>query len=69
MTTKGGALIAGHLNQSKHLPVLVLPQVHFYDYQGDAFDPATYPPAKFVSEYGFMSLPSFAGELQLLSPL
>ena len=37
-------------------------QVHFYDYQSDALDPATYPAAKFVSEYGFMSLPSFAGE-------
>lgn len=37
-------------------------QVHFYDYQSDALDPATYPAAKFVSECGFMSLPSFAGE-------
>lgn len=36
--------------------------VHFYDYTSDAFDPATYPPAKFVSEFGFMSFPSFSGE-------
>ena len=36
--------------------------LHFYDYAADAFDPGTYPPAKFVSEFGFMSLPSFAGE-------
>jgi hypothetical protein len=34
---------------------------HVYDYASDAWDPATYPPAKFVSEFGFMSLPSFAG--------
>ncbi|KAL6782296.1 hypothetical protein ACKKBG_A06260 [Auxenochlorella protothecoides x Auxenochlorella symbiontica] len=34
--------------------------VHFYDYTSDAFDPATYPPAKFVSEFGFMSFPSFS---------
>ncbi len=35
--------------------------VHFYDYSSDAWDPATYPAAKFVSEFGFMSLPSFSG--------
>ncbi|KAK2075570.1 hypothetical protein QBZ16_001678 [Prototheca wickerhamii] len=34
--------------------------VHFYDYASDALDPATYPAAKFVSEYGFMSFPSFS---------
>jgi hypothetical protein len=27
-------------------------QVHFYDYASDALDPATYPRAKFVSEFG-----------------
>ena len=33
--------------------------VHFYDYVNDAFDPDTYPRAKFVSEFGVMSLPSW----------
>eukprot|EP00887_Chlorella_sp_A99_P005062 scaffold36.g5062.t1 len=33
--------------------------VHFYAYQSDGLDPGTYPPAKFVSEFGFMSWPSF----------
>lgn len=36
--------------------------VHLYFYDKDALDPLTYPPAKFVSEFGFMSFPSFAGE-------
>lgn len=36
--------------------------IHFYSYAADAFSPATYPPAKFVSEFGVMSLPSFSGE-------
>ncbi|KAM8707176.1 hypothetical protein ACLKA7_011296 [Drosophila subpalustris] len=31
--------------------------VHFYDYTKDAWDPAIYPRARFVSEYGFQSLP------------
>lgn len=38
--------------------------IHFYSYAADAFSTATYPPAKFVSEFGFMSLPSFSGEPQ-----
>ncbi|KAK9831681.1 hypothetical protein WJX74_005808 [Apatococcus lobatus] len=33
--------------------------VHFYDYVKDAFDPDTYPRAKFISEFGVMSLPSW----------
>ncbi len=33
--------------------------VHFYDYHKDAFDPDTYPRAKFISEFGVMSLPSW----------
>ena len=35
--------------------------VHYYDYAGDALDPAGYPPAKFVSEFGYMSFPTFSG--------
>lgn len=33
--------------------------VHFYTYTGSEWDPATYPRARFVSEYGFQSYPSF----------
>lgn len=33
--------------------------IHFYDYSSNLLDPATYPPAKFISEFGYMSLPSF----------
>jgi hypothetical protein len=35
--------------------------LHFYDYSSDAMDPLTYPPAKFVSEFGYLSFPSFSG--------
>ena len=34
--------------------------VHFYDYASNCVDPAIYPRAKFVSEYGFQSYPSFS---------
>ena len=33
--------------------------VHFYDYSSDCFDPATYPAANFISEFGFQSWPSW----------
>ncbi|KAA6427867.1 MAG: beta-mannosidase [Trebouxia sp. A1-2] len=33
--------------------------VHFYNYDADSFDAATYPHARFVSEFGFQSLPSW----------
>ncbi len=33
--------------------------VHFYNYDADSFDAATYPHAPFVSEFGFQSLPSW----------
>ena len=33
--------------------------VHFYDYVSDPLDPAMYPRARFVSEFGFQSHPSF----------
>lgn len=33
--------------------------VHFYDYKSDPLDPAMYPRARFVSEFGFQSHPSF----------
>ena len=33
--------------------------VHFYDYASDCLDPATYPRAKFVSEFGYQSWPSW----------
>jgi hypothetical protein len=33
--------------------------VHFYDYFSNLLDPNSYPKAKFISEFGYMSLPSF----------
>ena len=33
--------------------------VHFYDYASDCLDPAAYPRAKFVSEFGYQSWPSW----------
>eukprot|EP00899_Mesostigma_viride_P028250 jgi/Mesvir1/860/Mv17431-RA.1 len=33
--------------------------VHFYNYAADCMDPDIYPKAKFISEFGFQSLPSF----------
>ena len=33
--------------------------VHFYDYKSDPLDPGMYPRARFVSEFGFQSHPSF----------
>ncbi|PSC75824.1 molecular chaperone [Micractinium conductrix] len=42
--------------------------VHYYNYAADALSPATYPPAKFVSEFGFMSLPSFAAYKRVTEP-
>ena len=32
--------------------------VHYYNYTADPLDPATYPAARFVSEFGFQSFPS-----------
>ena len=34
--------------------------IHFYNYSADSFDVATYPHARFVSEFGFQSLPSWS---------
>lgn len=33
--------------------------VHFYDYASNCLDLGKLPPAKFVSEYGVLSYPSF----------
>ena len=33
--------------------------IHFYSYDKDNFDPATYPKPRFVSEFGYESLPSW----------
>jgi Ig-fold domain len=33
--------------------------VHYYNYLSNLLDPNSYPPAKFISEFGYMSLPSF----------
>jgi beta-mannosidase len=42
--------------------------VHFYNYKDDAMDPLTYPPAKFVSEFGYMSFPSFSAYQNVTEP-
>lgn len=33
--------------------------IHFYNYLADVFNPDLYPRAKFVSEFGFQSFPSW----------
>jgi len=33
--------------------------VHFYNYDCDCEDPASYPQARFISEFGFQTMPSF----------
>ena len=33
--------------------------IHYYNYDADCEDPATYPLARFVSEHGFQAFPSF----------
>ena len=33
--------------------------VHYYNYKGDCWDPSIFPKARFASEYGYQSYPSF----------
>ncbi|GFS83583.1 beta-mannosidase [Trichonephila clavipes] len=42
--------------------------VHFYNYFGDEWSPDTYPRARFVSEYGFQSYPSFESMANVTKP-
>lgn len=42
--------------------------IHYYNYSADCMDPATYPPAKFVSEWGVQSAPSFASVAPYTAP-
>jgi beta-galactosidase/beta-glucuronidase len=42
--------------------------VHFYDYESDPLDPAMYPRARFVSEFGFQSHPSFDAYAKVTAP-
>lgn len=42
--------------------------VHFYDYPANGFDPNTYPRAKFVSEFGWQSWPSWPGFRKCIDP-
>ncbi|GBM74431.1 Beta-mannosidase [Araneus ventricosus] len=42
--------------------------VHYYNYFGNEWDPDTYPRARFVSEYGFQSLPSFESLANVSNP-
>ncbi len=42
--------------------------MHFYDKSSNCLDPALYPRAKFVSEYGYQSFPSFSVYKQYTQP-
>ncbi|KDD76102.1 hypothetical protein H632_c355p0 [Helicosporidium sp. ATCC 50920] len=42
--------------------------VHFYNYQADLLDPRSFPQARFVSEFGFQSLPSFSALEKVTEP-
>ena len=42
--------------------------IHFYNYSADSFDVATYPHARFVSEFGFQCLPSWSQYQQVTKP-
>ncbi|GMH36679.1 hypothetical protein BSKO_04552 [Bryopsis sp. KO-2023] len=42
--------------------------VHFYDYVNDGLSYSTFPKAKFVSEFGFQSFPSFEAYRAVSSP-
>ncbi len=41
---------------------------HYYNYGGDCLDTRIYPRAKFVSEFGFQSFPSFLTAKQATAP-
>lgn len=41
---------------------------HYYNYGGDCLDPRVYPRAKFVSEFGFQSYPSFSVLKEVSAP-
>jgi beta-mannosidase len=42
--------------------------VHFYDYKCDCEVTASFPDAKFVSEFGFQSMPSFLAYEPVTTP-
>lgn len=42
--------------------------LHYYDYYADCEDPDTFPSSRFVSEFGFQSLPSVETYRQALAP-
>jgi len=42
--------------------------VHYYNYGADCEDPATYPKARFVSEHGFQSWPSYVELEHVMAP-
>ena len=41
---------------------------HYYNYGGDCLDTRIYPRAKFVSEFGFQSYPSFLTAKEATAP-
>lgn len=38
--------------------IFIADSVHFYNYNSDAWNPNIFPKARFISEYGFQSIPS-----------
>lgn len=42
--------------------------VHYYNYAADCLNPAIYPRAKFISEFGFQSYPSWQAYKSVSAP-
>jgi beta-mannosidase len=42
--------------------------IHYYNYESDCEDPNTYPPARFISEHGFLAWPSLSQYANVSTP-
>jgi beta-mannosidase len=50
------------------LVMQIPPDLHFYDYSADCEDYNTFPASRFVSEFGYQSLPSFVTMAKVSEP-